>query len=82
MLAKVTVSQGLKSLRNESGWGIPWRSSGRTPRSLPRALVQFLVEELRSHKPFSTAKGKPKKRWPSLDNCSKEPPIIESDDSF
>ena len=50
--------------------------------SLPRALVQFLVEELRSHKPFSTAKGKPKKRWPSLDNCSKEPPIIESDDSF
>ena len=32
MLAKVTVSQGLKSLRNESGWGIPWRSSGWTPR--------------------------------------------------
>ena len=57
--------------------------------SLQRALVQSLVEELRTPKPFSTAKGKPKgmgvgggKGWPSLDNCSKELPVVESNDTF
>ena len=41
--------------------GIPWRSSQwDSALSLPRARVQFLVGELRSCKPHSTAKKKKK----------------------
>ena len=37
--------------------GIPWRSSGwDSAFSLPRAWVQSLVGELRSHKPRGAAK--------------------------
>ena len=43
--------------------GIPWQSSGwESALSLPRAWVQSLVGELKSHKPRSTAK-KEKTYW-------------------
>ena len=42
---------------------LPWRSSGQgSAHSLLRALVQFLVGELRSHKLPILAKKKKKKR--------------------
>ena len=41
--------------------GIPWQSTGQDSLlSLPWAQVQFLVKELRSHKPYRVAKKKKK----------------------
>ena len=43
--------------------GVPWRSSGWDPvLLLPRAQVQSLVGELRSHKPRGTAQKEKKKK--------------------
>ena len=43
--------------------GIPWWSSGyNSVLSLPRAWVQSLVRELKSHKPRGAAKKRKKKK--------------------
>ena len=49
----------MKGTKKYNKKGIPWRSSGSdSVLSLPRAWVQSLGEELRSHKLCGAAKGK------------------------